>query len=148
MILAVTPILISDTRYLLDTNVVSELRLKRANSRVHSFVASIDPSALFVSVMTLGEMRKGVENKDRNDPVAAAIIAAWADGVELTFADRILGVDIAIASLWGTFSAGRTRPVVDTLLAATAIVHGLTLVTRNTADVQDLPVKLLNPWQS
>jgi hypothetical protein len=69
------------------------------------------------------------------------------DGLEHSFADRIVGVDAATARLWGEFSAQRPRPVVDTLLAATAIVHGLTLVTRNEKDVLDIPsLSLLNPW--
>lgn len=84
--------------------------------------------------------------KQRTDPAAAAILSAWVDGLEFSFSDRILGIDAATARLWGELSAQRPRPVVDTLLAATAIVHGLTLVTRNTSDVQDIDVKLHNPF--
>jgi predicted nucleic acid-binding protein len=97
-------------------------------------------------VLTLGELRRGVAAKKRDDPVAAKSLAAWAEGLEIGFADRILGIDAAAARLWGDWSAERPRPVVDTLLAATAAAHGLTLVTRNTRDVQDVPVKVFNPW--
>jgi predicted nucleic acid-binding protein len=98
--------------------------------------------------LTVGELRKGVSNRKRKDIVGGLALEAWVDKVEIRFAARILGVDLRIATLWGALSADRTRTAVDTLLAATAIVHGLTLVTRNTKDVADLPVRLLNPWES
>jgi hypothetical protein len=133
-------------QYLLDTNVLSETRKRHADERVMAFVADTDPSTLYLSVLTLGELRKGVALKQRSDPDAAASIATWVDGLEFSFADRILGIDAATARLWGELSAQRPRPAIDTLLAATAVVHGLTLVTRNTSDVQDIDVKLLNPF--
>jgi predicted nucleic acid-binding protein len=135
-------------RYLLDTNVLSETRKKQTDERVASFILHSEPSALYISVLTLGELRKGVAQKKRTDPnpAAARKIGEWVDGLEFGFADRILGIDSATAKLWGEWSAERPRPVIDTLLAATAVVHGLTLVTRNTDDVQDLKVKLFNPW--
>jgi len=133
-------------QYLLDTNVLSETRKRHADERVMAFVVDTDPSTLYLSVLTLGELRKGVALKQRSDPDAAASIAAWVDGLEFSFADRILGIDAATARLWGELSAQRPRPVIDTLLAATAVVHGLVLVTRNTSDVQDIDVKLLNPF--
>ena len=132
--------------YLLDTNVVSETRKKKADAGVTAFLEAVDSSALYLSVLTLGELRRGVAAKKRDDPVAAKSLAAWAEGLEIGFADRILGIDAAAARLWGDWSAERPRPVVDTLLAATAAAHGLTLVTRNMRDVQDVPVKVLNPW--
>jgi toxin FitB len=135
-------------RYLLDTNILSETRKRQGDPRVASFLQNAEPSALYISVLTLGELRKGVAQKKRSDPSpdAARKIGAWVDGLEFSFADRILGIDAATARLWGEWSAERPRPVIDTLLAATAAVHGLTLVTRNTDDVRDLKVKLLNPW--
>jgi predicted nucleic acid-binding protein len=132
--------------YLLDTNVVSETRKKKADAGVTAFLEAVDSSALYLSVLTLGELRRGVAAKKRDDPVAAKSLAAWAEGLEIGFADRILGIDAAAARLWGDWSAERPRPVVDTLLAATAAAHGLTLVTRNARDVQDVPVKVFNPW--
>jgi toxin FitB len=93
------------------------------------------------------ELGKGVALKERTDPVAARQISAWVDGLEYSFADRLLGIDAVTATFWGRASAERPRPVVDTLLAATAQQHKLTLVTRNTADVVDMQVVLLNPWE-
>lgn len=112
-----------------------------------SFLAASEPSALYISVLTLGELRKGVAMKMQTDPAAAKLLSVWVDGLEYSFADRILGIDAATARLWGELSAQRPRPVVDTLLAATAIVHSLTLVTRDTDDVRGIKVKLLNPWK-
>ncbi len=132
--------------YLLDTNVLSESRRKKADERVMAFLAGSDATALFISVLTLGELRKGVALKKRSDPGNAKKLAAWVDGLEYRFADRILGIDAATARLWGEWSAERPRPVIDTLLAATAYARDLTLVTRKTGDVQDLPAKVLDPW--
>lgn len=134
-------------QYLLDTNVLSETRRKQADERVISFLAAAEPSALYISVLTLGELRKGVALKKRSDPDSAKKLGAWVDGLEFSFADRILGIDAAAARLWGELSAQRPRPVIDTLLAATAVVHELTLVTRNTSDVQGIKLKLLDPWK-
>lgn len=134
-------------RYLLDTNVLSETRKRQADAHVMAFLSSTEPTALFLSVLTLGELRKGVVIKRRSDPDAAERIASWIDGLELSFADRILGLDAATTKLWGQLSAERPRPVVDTLLAATAIIHGLTFVTRNIADVSDIAVKVHDPWK-
>jgi predicted nucleic acid-binding protein len=134
-------------QYLLDTNILSETRKKQANDRVMSFLSAAEPSALFISVLSLGELRKGVALKIRSDADAAKRLGAWVDGLEFSFGERILGVDAAIARQWGELSAQRSRPVVDTLLASTALVHKLTLVTRNISDVHDLGVKLLDPWR-
>ena len=134
--------------YLLDTNVLSETRKKRPEVRVLRFLEGAEPSALYLSVLTLGEFRKGIAFKRRTDAVGADRLAAWVDGLESGFSERILSVDVEIARLWGEFCAERSRPVIDTLLAATAIRHELTLVTRNDSDMRGLPVKILNPWES
>ncbi len=135
-------------RFLLDTNFLSETRKPRPDPGVLAFHKSNDPNSAFISVLTLGELRKGVAARKLRDPDpnAAARLAAWVDGLELSFADRILGIDTATAKLWGEWSGEQPRPVVDTLLAATAVLHDLTLVTRNVRDVQGIPVKLLDPW--
>jgi len=133
--------------YLLDTNVLSETRKTRADTGVTAFLTAADAAGLFLSVLTLGELRKGVEAKRRTDPAAADRLGAWVDDIETTFADRVLPVDAAVARLWGELSARRSLPVIDTLIAATAIGHGLTLVTRNTRDVALTGVPLLDPWQ-
>jgi predicted nucleic acid-binding protein len=135
-------------RYLLDTNFISETRKQRPDPGVLAFLQKNDPSVAFISVLTLGELRKGVAARKLRDPDSSAAmrLAAWVDGIELSFADRILGIDTAVAKLWGEWSSYRPRPVVDALLAATAAVHELTLVTRNIRDVSGIPVKLLDPW--
>lgn len=136
------------TRYLLDTNVIFETRKTRADSGVIAFLSAADAMGLFLSVLTLGELRRGVAVKRRSDPVAASQLGAWVDGIETSFADRVLPVDAATATWWGEFSAGRSLPVIDSLIAATAHSHGLTLVTRNTRDVESTGVPLLDPWRT
>jgi predicted nucleic acid-binding protein len=133
--------------YLLDSKLISETRKIRADAGVMAFLAAADATRLFLSVLTLGELRKGVEAKRRADSATADRLGAWMDRIETTFADRILPVDTPAARLWGELSARRTLPVIDTLIAATAITRGLTLVTRNTRDVAATGVPLLDPWQ-
>ncbi len=111
-----------------------------------AFLARADSAALFLSVLSLGELRKGVEAKRRVDPRVAAELGAWVDGIETTFADRVLDIDAGVARHWGELSAARSLPVIDTLIAATAIQRGLVLVTRNTGDVVATGVNTLNPW--
>lgn len=134
--------------YLLDTNVLSETRKKRPDTGVVAFLQAAESSALYISVLTLGELRKGVMEKKRTDPTAAQSLTTWVEGFEWGFADRILGIDAAIARLWGDWSGDRPRAVVDTLLAATAMQHKLTLVTRNVRQVRGLPINVLNPWKA
>ena len=132
--------------YLLDTNVLSETRKRKADAAVMSFLENAEATALYISVLTLGELRKGVAVKGRSDSAAAKSLGAWVDGLEFSFAERILGIDAATARLWGEWSAERPRPVVDTLMAATAVSRGMTLVTRNISDLRGIKMKLLNPW--
>ena len=134
--------------YLLDTNFISETRKIRADSGVMAFLSAAETSGLFLSVLTLGELRKGVEAKRRTDAVTADRLGAWVDSIETTFADRVLPVDAAAARLWGELSAGRSLPVIDTLIATTALARGLTLVTRNTREVELTGVPLVDPWQA
>ena len=133
--------------YLLDTNVISETRKLRADAGVMAFLAAADSAGLFLSVLTLGELRKGVEAKRRSDLAIAARLGVWVDDIETTFADRVLPVDRAVARLWGELSARQALPVIDTLIAATAITRGFILVTRNTRDVSATGVPLVDPWQ-
>jgi hypothetical protein len=133
--------------YLLDTNVVSETRRNRPDPGITDFLSTADSAALFLSVLTLGELRKGIQTRRRSDPLSAERLEFWVNGIETLFADRILSIESEIAKKWGELSAGRTLPVIDTLIAATAIVGGLTLVTRNTRDVEATGVALLDPWR-
>jgi toxin FitB len=139
---------VSAPGYLLDTNVISETRKTQPHPKVLSFLSSAPRGSFYLSVLTLGELRKGVVMRKAADPSAARALAAWVEGLEISFSDRIIPIDAAIARLWGELSAQRSLPVVDTLLAATALAHKLILVTRNTADVEDTGVRILNPWKS
>jgi toxin FitB len=99
-------------------------------------------------VLTLGEVAKGSAALSRRDAATGRVLERWLDDMRVQYRDRILSVDAAIAETWGRLSADRPRAFVDTLLAATALVHGMTLVTRNLRDVADTGVKLLNPWET
>jgi toxin FitB len=134
--------------YLLDTNVISETRKTRADAGVLAFITAADAVGLFLSVLSLGELRKGVAARRRADSAVADRLGMWVDGIETTFAERVLPVDMSVARVWGELSAGRSLPVIDTLIAATAMVHDLTLVTRNTRDVELTGVPLIDPWQA
>jgi predicted nucleic acid-binding protein len=132
--------------YLLDTNIISETRKARPDKRVIALLEAADASRLFLSVLTVGELRKGMEAKRRLDIGTAARIGAWIDDLETNFAGRILPIDATIAHRWGELSADRSRPVIDTLIAATAIVHGLSLVTRNLDDMRGIALSVVDPW--
>ncbi|MGH2409773.1 MAG: type II toxin-antitoxin system VapC family toxin, partial [Chloroflexota bacterium] len=93
---------------MLDTNVISETRKIRADAGVMAFLTGADAAQLFLSVLTVGELRKGVEAKRRTDSVAAERLGDWVDSIETTFADRVLPIDRAVARLWGELSAGRS----------------------------------------
>ena len=133
-------------KYLLDTNTVSEPKRKRPNAAAAAWLRRVDQSLLFISVLTLGEIENGVTRLASRDKIAADALRAWAEGIRADFSSRIIAVDLAIAETWGRISARRPLPVADGLLAATALVHGMTLVTRNVRDVADTGVKLINPW--
>jgi len=138
--------------FLLDTNVISELVKPTADSRVTRWIDATDESLLSLSVLTLGEIRKGIAllpNASRR-----ASLETWLDHeLVLRFADRILAIDQAVADRWGRIAAQALRTksalaVIDGLLAATAMRHNLTLVTRNTKDIAATGVAVFNPWTS
>jgi toxin FitB len=134
--------------YLLDTNVLSEIRKgDRADVRVMSWFEKVGAEDLYLSVMTLGEIRYGVESKQRKDPQQARVLERWLERTGLHFSDRILPVSAAIADRWGRMGIDEPVPDVDAILAATAIEHGLTLVTRNVRNFSRSGVSLLNPWE-
>ena len=133
--------------YLLDTNVISEFSKRRPNQSITDFVASLPTEGTWLSVMSLGEIRRGVEIELARNPDSGKSIERWLEVTEEQFSARLLPITAEIAHRWGTISADRTRPIIDTLLAATALVHDLTVVTRNERDFSDLGVAVLNPWR-
>jgi len=133
--------------WLVDTNVISEVRKgARCHPAVAAWWAGVEDRDLFLSALTLGEIRKGIEGVRPRDPARAAALEGWLAEVADAFGPRVLGVDAAVAEAWGRLSAVRSVPVVDALLAATARVHGLVFVTRNAADVEGLGARVLNPF--
>lgn len=133
--------------WLLDTNVVSEIRKgNRGDLGVARWAAGRQDDA-WLSVLTVGEIRRGIELKRRRDEVTARHLEIWLQGLLGSFESRILPIDDRVAEVWGRLNVPDPRPVVDTLLAATAIVHGLTLVTRNVNDVAGTGAKVFNPFE-
>ncbi len=137
--------------FLLDTNVVSELRKIRsgkADRQVRKWADGVDASSLYISVITLQELEIGVLLAERRDARKGAILRAWLQGnVRLAFQDRILVVDDRVAVRSAALHVPDPKPFRDGLIASTALVHGMILVTRNTADFVHTGVTLLNPWE-
>jgi toxin FitB len=131
---------------LLDTNAISEIRRGR-DPNVQAWARAVADRDLYLSVLTLGEIRKGIERLRVRDVLQARTFATWLAELESRFAPRILQVDARVAQEWGRLSALTPRSTVDSLIAATALVHGLTVVTRNTVDFEGCDVALLNPWE-
>jgi toxin FitB len=134
-------------KYLVDTNVISEIRKgNRCNPGVSAWYATVVDEDLCLSVLVLGEIRKGLELLRSRDPQQSKVLETWLDDVTEAFGERALPIESAIADEWGRMNATRPVPVIDGLLAATAKVHGLTLVTRNEIDVAGLGAAILNPF--
>jgi toxin FitB len=136
-------------RVLLDTCVLSELRHRKGNPDLRRTVETLESESLFVSVVSIGEIAKGIallkESKNRRE------LQAWLQALERYYADRILPVDLETSRTWGELTAaaqksGKTVPASDGLIAATARRHGLHVMTRNTEDFAPTGVSLLNPW--
>ena len=137
--------------YLLDTNVVSELRkirLGKADRNVAQWADGVDASDLFMSVITMQELEIGVLLAERRDPKQGALLRGWLTQQVLpAFGGRILAVDTTVAQRSARLHVPNPRPVRDGLIAATALVHGMTVVTRNVADFEPTGVAVLNPWE-
>ena len=133
--------------YLIDTNVVSELRKDtRRNPNVGRWYTGTISETLYLSVLVLGELRKGVEKARARDPAQARALEKWVDQIRKDFSERILPIDLRVVDEWGRMNAIRPLPVIDSLLAATAKVHAMTLVARNILDMSNLGVRVLNPF--
>lgn len=136
--------------YLIDTNVLSEIRKgqQRAQPEVYQWWQGMKDQELFLSVMTLGEIRKGIDRLGGRDVPQTLALERWLDEVKQTFRERVIDVSLAVAERWGKLQAIRAIPAVDALLAASALEHDLTLVTRNEADFDGLGIRVLNPFMS
>lgn len=132
--------------YLLDTCLISELRRPTCNPGVAAWMSGIEADELFLSVITLGEIRRGIELHRAKDPKTAGALERWLLGLESHYTDRILSITAAVADHWGRLSLHQPLPVSDGLIAATALEHKLTVVTRNLADFQRSGVNTLNPF--
>lgn len=131
--------------FLVDTNVLSDGRRRWTPASV--WLWSIARERVYLNVISLGELQKGFELKARRDPVGAQPLFDWLMSVRELHGDRVLAITDDVALEWGRLEVRRPRGW-DGLMAATAVVHGLTLVTRNVADFRDVPVRLINPWAS
>jgi toxin FitB len=138
--------------FLLDTNVISELRKVRAGKadrNVTTWIGNIPVGSLFLSVIVIQELEIGTLLAERRDPAKGAILRAWLDDHVLpSFVDRVLPVDTAVARRSAALHVPDLRPVRDGLIAATALVHGMSVVTRNVADFAPTGVSVLNPWNN
>ncbi|MGH2364342.1 MAG: type II toxin-antitoxin system VapC family toxin [Chloroflexota bacterium] len=133
-------------RFLLDTNVISEVRKPAGSATVKRWLASVRGADLYLSVLVVGEIRQGVERLRGRDPVQAEVYERWLATLGRDYAARVLPISTAVAEVWGRLNAERPLPVVDGLLAATALVHELTLATRNVSDVAHTGVSLIDPF--
>ena len=129
---------------LVDTNVVSEAR--RGAREAVSWLNAVDPSSVFISVVTIGEIQRGIVNKQKRDGRPPSRLIDWLEALQSSYGDRILPIDAPTAVEWGRMSAVMRRPDADGLIAATALLHGLALATRNVADFKDTGLTLINPW--
>jgi toxin FitB len=135
--------------YLLDTNVISELRKgESCDPNVRAWFLPIPVEELFVSVLTIGEIRRGIESIRFRDQPTARVLELWLRQLVSSYEDRILPVDQEVAERWGEMNVPDPLPVMDGLIAATAGVHDLTVATRNTKDVARTGVPFVNPFAS
>ncbi len=133
--------------FLVDTNVISELRKQdRSDPGVRAWFATVADDDLYLSVLVVGEIQQGIERARSRDPEKAKALQKWLSQVRKSFGSRILPVTVSVAEEWGRLNCVRPLPTVDSLLAATASVNGLTLVTRNVADIEGTGVHYLNPF--
>ena len=133
---------------LLDTDIVSALRRPDRHPQVTQWVAAQQPDGLFLSAVTIGEIWRGIAQQERRDPPFARDLTAWLTRLLTLYRDRVLPLDIRIARRWGRLSASLGHDSADLMIAATALEHGLTIVTRNVRHYEPTGVKILNPFEN
>ncbi len=133
--------------FLLDTVIVSELRKKKPDAGVLRWVSKQQDDRMYLSVVTLGEIERGIEKRRKTDPGFADELAAWLESLTRLYADRILPITPGIARRWGRLSAQLGHDGADLLIAATALSHGLTVATRNTGHFEPAGVNVINPFK-
>ena len=133
--------------FLIDTMVLSELRRRQRDAGVVSWIREQRQEDCFLSVVSIGEIERGIARKRVVDPVFAAQLAGWLDQLLRLYGDRLLPVDVGVARRWGQLSASVGHEGADLLIAATALEHGLTVVTRNLRLFEPTGVATVNPWQ-
>ena len=133
--------------FILDTDVLSALRRPDRNRMAQAWLAQQSPTDVYLSVLTLGEIRRGVEKRLRVDPAAAAVIDAWLSQIKLFYRNRILPIDDAVSEMWGRITVTNPHNLSDALIAATALVRGFSVVTRNVAHFADRGVAIINPFE-
>ena len=134
--------------YLLDTDIVSELRKPRRNENVAAWIEAVAPADLFFSLITVVEIERGIERQRHTDPVFARDLATWLDAILRLYGERVLPLTINIARRWGRLSAQIGNTNLDLGIAATALEHGLTVVTRNVAHYERTGVAVVNPYEA
>ncbi|MEO5369382.1 MAG: type II toxin-antitoxin system VapC family toxin [Magnetococcus sp. DMHC-1] len=132
--------------YLLDTDILSELRKRECNPGVKKWLHAIHPSDLFLSVVTIGEVERGIIRQKKSNPQFAAVLAQWMEDILVHYQDRILPIDTSVARHWGNLCAHQGHGNADLLIAATAWIHELTVVTRNTRHFAPSGVAVLDPF--
>ena len=132
--------------FLIDTMVLSELRRRQRNPGVVAWISSQRHEDCFLSVVSVGEIERGIARQQSADPAFAAQLARWLDQLLRLYSDRLLPVDVGVARRWGQLSASMGHDGADLLIAATALEHGLTVVTRNLKHFQPTGVSTFNPW--
>jgi toxin FitB len=134
-------------KYLLDTNIVSEIRKKNCNRNVFKWFSDVSILDCYISVMTIGEIRKGIEKKRIDDVATANILEIWIKQLKLQYEGRIIVFDEKISDIWGILASTNNISAVDMQIAATAIANNCVLVTRNIKDFEKLPITIINPFE-